>query len=231
MGTRAQPKKIPPPFTFDLSHRLRTGYHYSASSQGWETNAFAAEADAGTGTTAIDLEDRAAGYQATYSKLATAWTPAQDVAAYAGDMRVHVAREFMWLRRAEPGMKSRRRLWGRRRARSSSWRVLGSSLYYMMTRRLILSKRGSIKWNADDLREHFTHDQPRNRNQLWITRLTIIHTCWLNFTNSQTTQHLNPLFLVMLLKMDFRILNIISTNGLLLALPKTEMMLETLMRW
>ena len=41
---------------------------------------------------------------------------------------------------------------------------------------------------------------------------------------------LNPLFLVMPLKMDFRILNITLTNGLLLAPPKTEMVLETLMR-
>ena len=44
-----------------------------------ESNAFAAEDDAGTGATEIDLEEQAAGYQAAYSKLATAGTPARDL--------------------------------------------------------------------------------------------------------------------------------------------------------
>lgn len=60
-----------------------------------ESNVFAAEADAGTGATKIDLEEKAARCQAAYSKLATAGTPARDVVAYAGDVRVRVAREFM----------------------------------------------------------------------------------------------------------------------------------------
>jgi exportin-2 (importin alpha re-exporter) len=73
-----------------------------------ESNAFATEADdaTGTGATEIDLEEQAAGYQAAYSKLATAGTPARDVVAYAGDVRVHVAREFTRLLGAEPGMKT-----------------------------------------------------------------------------------------------------------------------------
>jgi len=73
-----------------------------------ETNAFAAQDDDGTGTgaTEIDLEEQAAGYQAAYSKLATAGTPALDVVAYAGDVRLHVAREFTRLLGAEPGVKT-----------------------------------------------------------------------------------------------------------------------------
>jgi exportin-2 (importin alpha re-exporter) len=73
-----------------------------------ETNAFAAAADDGTGTgaTEIDLEEQAAGYQAAYSKLATAGTPTRDVIAYAGDVRLHVAREFTRLLGAEPGVKT-----------------------------------------------------------------------------------------------------------------------------
>jgi exportin-2 (importin alpha re-exporter) len=73
-----------------------------------ETNTFAAPDDDGTGTgaTEIDLEEQAAGYQAAYSKLATAGAPALDVVAYAGDVRLHVAREFTRLFGAEPGVKS-----------------------------------------------------------------------------------------------------------------------------
>jgi superoxide dismutase len=73
-----------------------------------ESNAFAADADdaTGTGATEIDLEEQAAGYQAAYSKLATAGTLARDVVAYAGDVRVHVVREFTRLLGAEPGMKT-----------------------------------------------------------------------------------------------------------------------------
>ena len=72
-----------------------------------ESNAFAADAsNDGTGATEIDLEEQAAGYQAAYSKLATAGTPSRDVVAYAGDVRVHVAREFTRLLGAEPGMKT-----------------------------------------------------------------------------------------------------------------------------
>ena len=73
-----------------------------------ETNAFAATDDGGVGTgaTEIDLEEQAAGYQAAYSKLATAGAPAQDVVAYAGDVRLHVAREFTRLFSAEPGVKT-----------------------------------------------------------------------------------------------------------------------------
>ena len=41
-----------------------------------------------------------------HSKLATAGTPAQNVVAYAGDMRVHVARVFTRLLGAEPRMKT-----------------------------------------------------------------------------------------------------------------------------
>ncbi|KAH9023317.1 Cse1-domain-containing protein [Lactarius hengduanensis] len=72
-----------------------------------ERNAFAAQDDDGTGTgaTEIDLEEQAAGYQAAYSKLAAAGAQAQDVVAYAGDVRVHVAREFTRLLSAEPGVK------------------------------------------------------------------------------------------------------------------------------
>ncbi|KAI9431167.1 importin alpha re-exporter [Lactarius indigo] len=73
-----------------------------------ETNSFAAQEDDGTGTgaTEIDLEEQAAGYQAAYSKLAAAGAQARDVVAYAGDVRVHVAREFTRLLGAEPGVKT-----------------------------------------------------------------------------------------------------------------------------
>ena len=108
-----------------------------------ESNAFAADAsNDGTGATEIDLEEQAAGYQAAYSKLATAGTPSRDVVAYAGDVCVHVAREFTRLLGTEPGMKTL----GWRRARSL--RVLGSLLYDMITKRVArvpLSKRGIIK--------------------------------------------------------------------------------------
>lgn len=73
-----------------------------------ETNAFATTNDdgAGTGATEIDLEEQAAGYQAAYSKLATAGAPERDVVAYAGNVRLHVAREFTRLLGAEPGVKT-----------------------------------------------------------------------------------------------------------------------------
>jgi exportin-2 (importin alpha re-exporter) len=74
-----------------------------------ETNAFAAPDDdgaGGTGATEIDLEEQAAGYQAAYSKLAAAGAPARDVVAYAGDVRLHVAREFTRLLSAEPGVRT-----------------------------------------------------------------------------------------------------------------------------
>ena len=72
-----------------------------------ESNALAADAsNDGTGATEIDLEEQAAGYQAAYSKLATAGTPSRDVVAYAGDVCVHVAREFTRLLGTEPGMKT-----------------------------------------------------------------------------------------------------------------------------
>jgi hypothetical protein len=71
-------------------------------------NAFAAAADDGTGTAAmdIDMEEQAAGYQYAYSKLATAGTPTRGVVTYAGDMRLHVAQEFTRLLGAEPGVKT-----------------------------------------------------------------------------------------------------------------------------
>lgn len=73
-----------------------------------ETNSFAAPDDDGTGTgaTEIDLEEQAAGYQAAYSKLAAAGAPARDVVAYAGNVRLHVAREFTRLLSVEPGIKT-----------------------------------------------------------------------------------------------------------------------------
>jgi hypothetical protein len=66
-------------------------------------NVFSAAADDGTSTGAMEiyLEE-----QATYSKLATAGTPTQDVVAYAGDVCLHVACEFTRLLGADPGMKT-----------------------------------------------------------------------------------------------------------------------------
>ena len=57
-----------------------------------ESNALAADANASTGAMKIDLEEQAAGYKVAYSKLALAGTPAQNVVAYPGDVRVHAAR-------------------------------------------------------------------------------------------------------------------------------------------
>jgi exportin-2 (importin alpha re-exporter) len=58
----------------------------------------------GTGMTNIDLEEQVAGYQAAYSKLATAVMPQADVVAYAGngDVRSYVAGEFTRLFGAQP---------------------------------------------------------------------------------------------------------------------------------
>ena len=56
--------------------------------------------------TEIDLEEQAAGYQAAYSKLAKAGTPAHDDVVYAGDVRVRVAREFTRSLGVESGMKT-----------------------------------------------------------------------------------------------------------------------------
>jgi exportin-2 (importin alpha re-exporter) len=74
-----------------------------------EPKAFASTAaDAGsasgTGVTNIDLEEQAAGYQAAYSKLATAVVSQVDVVAYAGngDVRSYVSGEFTRLFGAQP---------------------------------------------------------------------------------------------------------------------------------
>lgn len=71
-----------------------------------EPKAFSSTTDAGSGTgmTNIDLEEQAAGYQAAYSKLATAVVPQADVVAYAGngDVRSYVAGEFTRLFGAQP---------------------------------------------------------------------------------------------------------------------------------
>ena len=103
-------RPTPPLRRVDRSHRLcatgRSPLLGQLAGLFRESNAFAPETDAGTGATEIDLEEQAAGYQAAYSKLATAGTQAQDVVAYAGDVRVHVAREFTRLMGAEPGMKT-----------------------------------------------------------------------------------------------------------------------------
>ena len=71
-----------------------------------EPKAFAAAEDAGTGVTDIDLEEQAAGYQAAYSKLATAAAPPPDVVAYAGDVRSYVAGEVTRLFSTEPNVKT-----------------------------------------------------------------------------------------------------------------------------
>lgn len=71
-----------------------------------EPKAFATAEDAGTGVTDIDLEEQAAGYQAAYSKLATAAAPLPDVVAYAGDVRSYVAGEVTRLFSAEPNVKT-----------------------------------------------------------------------------------------------------------------------------
>ena len=74
-----------------------------------ETNAFATLDDDGTGGTGakeIGLGEQATGYQAAYSKVAAAGAPARDVVAHAGDVRLHVAREFTQLLSAEPGVRT-----------------------------------------------------------------------------------------------------------------------------
>ena len=97
-------KTFPPLCRIDRSHRLRATGRSSLLGQFAglfrETNAFASEADGGTGA-----EEQAARYRAAYSKLATVGIPAQDGVVYAGDVRVHVTREFTRLLGAEPGMK------------------------------------------------------------------------------------------------------------------------------
>ena len=86
--------------SYQLSYRSTTSTH-SPKSGRWFSDRY----NTGTGATEIDLEEQAARYQAAYSKLTTANTPMQDMVAYAGDVRMHVAREFTQLMRAEPGMK------------------------------------------------------------------------------------------------------------------------------
>ena len=71
-----------------------------------EPNAFAAAEDSGTGVTDIDLEEQAVGYQAAYTKLATAAAPLPDVVAYAGDVRSYAAREVARLLSTEPNVKT-----------------------------------------------------------------------------------------------------------------------------
>ena len=87
-----------------------------------------AAADAGTGMTNIDLEEQAAGYQAAYSKLATAVVPQADVVAYAGngDVRSYVAGEFTKLFGAQPDVV--RTLVGQQQADQSLIRPFLSSL-------------------------------------------------------------------------------------------------------
>jgi exportin-2 (importin alpha re-exporter) len=70
-----------------------------------EPKAFAAAQDAGTGLTNIDLEEQAAGYQAAYSKLATAATPPPDPVAYAGNVRTYVTGEVTRLVATQPDVK------------------------------------------------------------------------------------------------------------------------------
>jgi exportin-2 (importin alpha re-exporter) len=71
-----------------------------------EPKAFTTAEDAGTGVTDIDLEEQAVGYQAAYSKLATAATPAPDLVAYAGNVRSYVAGEVTRLFSTEPEVKA-----------------------------------------------------------------------------------------------------------------------------
>ncbi|KAI0296781.1 armadillo-type protein [Multifurca ochricompacta] len=70
-----------------------------------EPKAFASAEDAGTGMTEVDLEEQAAGYQASYSKLATAAEPPPNLVAYAGDVRTYVLGELKRLLSTEPGVK------------------------------------------------------------------------------------------------------------------------------
>jgi exportin-2 (importin alpha re-exporter) len=71
-----------------------------------EPKAFAAAEDAGTGMTDIDLEEQAVGYQAAYSKLATAAITPPDLVAYAGNVRSYVAGEVTRLFSTEPDVKT-----------------------------------------------------------------------------------------------------------------------------
>ncbi|KAI0283530.1 CAS/CSE protein [Russula brevipes] len=71
-----------------------------------EPKAFATAEDAGTGLTNIDLEEQAAGYQAAYSKLATAATPPRDPVAYAGNVRTYVTGEITRLVATQPDVKA-----------------------------------------------------------------------------------------------------------------------------
>ena len=82
----------------------------------------------GTSMTNIDLEEQAAGYQAAYSKLATAVVPQTDVVAYAGngDVRSYVAGEFTRLFGARPDVL--RTLVGQQHADQSLIRPFLSSL-------------------------------------------------------------------------------------------------------
>lgn len=82
----------------------------------------------GTGMTNIDLEEQAAGYQAAYSKLATAVVPQADVVAYAGngDVRSYVAGEFTRLFSVQPDVV--RTLVGQQQADQSLIRPFLSSL-------------------------------------------------------------------------------------------------------
>ena len=78
----------------DHSHRLCANCRSLLLGQfaGLFTESNALAADASTGAMKIDLEEQAAGYKVAYSKLALAGTPAQNVVAYPGDVRVHAAR-------------------------------------------------------------------------------------------------------------------------------------------
>jgi hypothetical protein len=97
-----------------------------------EPKAFSSTTDAGTGNgtgmTNIDLEEQAAGYQAAYSKLATAVVPQADVVAYAGngDVRSYVAGEFRRLFDAQPDVV--RTLLGQQQVDQSLIRQFLSSL-------------------------------------------------------------------------------------------------------
>jgi exportin-2 (importin alpha re-exporter) len=71
-----------------------------------EPKAFATTEDVGTGVTDIDLEEQAAGYQASYSKLAAATTPPPDLVAYVGNVRSYVAGEFTRLLSTKPDVKT-----------------------------------------------------------------------------------------------------------------------------
>ena len=54
------------------------------------------------GETAIDLEEREAGYQAAYSRLATADTAPVDPVAHVSDVQAFVGTQFTQLANADP---------------------------------------------------------------------------------------------------------------------------------